>query len=114
MHEFSLMTGVLSAVEESAREYKASKVVEIKLVIGEMSEVFEDAMHFAFETLTPGTMVEGARLTITKVSPKSRCLECGYEFEHTRFKFACPECDSLATELLAGKELHIESMEIED
>ncbi|MCL2529638.1 MAG: hydrogenase maturation nickel metallochaperone HypA [Coriobacteriia bacterium] len=107
------MTSVLDAVEESAREHKARKVVEIKLVIGEMSEVFEDAMSFAFETLTPNTMCEGARLTIIKVSPKSRCLACGHEFEHTRLKFACPECDSLATELLAGKELHIESMEIE-
>jgi len=114
MHEFSLMTSVLDAVEASAKEHNASKVVEVKLVIGEMSEVFDDAMNFAFETLTPKTVAEGALLTIIKVSPKSRCLACGYEFEHDRFHFACPECDALATELLAGRELYIESMEIEE
>jgi len=114
MHEFSLMTSVLDAVETSARELNASRIVEVKLVIGEMAEVFEDAMDFAFETLTPGTLAEGARLTMTKVRPKSRCFDCGNEFEHDRYGFACPACSSLVTELLAGKELYIESMEIEE
>lgn len=114
MHEFSLMTSVLDAVEISAKEHKAQKVVEVRLVIGEMAEVLDDAMDFAFEALTPGTIVEGARLIMTKVVPKSRCIACGREFEHDRFHFACPACDSLATELLAGKELYIESIEIEN
>ncbi|MDR2035422.1 MAG: hydrogenase maturation nickel metallochaperone HypA [Coriobacteriales bacterium] len=113
MHEFSLMTGVLDAVEISARENNASKITEVKLVIGAMSEVLEEAMDFAFEALSPGTLAEGARLTMTKVSPKSRCLACGEEFEHDRLHFACPRCDSLATQLIAGKEMYIESMEIE-
>ena len=113
MHEFSLMMGVLDAVEASARENGAQRVVEVKLVIGEMTEVFDEAMNFAFEALTSGTMVEGAALTMTKVAPKSRCLACAHEFEHDRLHFACPQCDSLATELFAGKEMYIESMEIE-
>jgi len=114
MHEFSLMSGVLDAVEASAKENGASKVVEIKLVIGEMTEVLEDAMSFAFEVLSEGTMVEGALLTTTRVVPQSRCLACSTEFEHDRYHFACPACDSLATELLAGRELYIESIEIEE
>lgn len=113
MHEFSLMTGVLDAVEASAKENKASRVVEIKLVIGDMAEVLEDAMDFAFEALSPGTLAEGAKLTMTKIEPRSRCTVCGTEFEHDRYHFGCPECDSLATELVAGKEMYIESMEIE-
>jgi hydrogenase nickel incorporation protein HypA/HybF len=113
MHEFSLMMGVLDTVEASARLHGASKVVEVRLVIGEMAEVLDDALEFAFETLTPDTLAQGASLSLTKVRPKSRCLACGTEFEHDRYHFACPACDSLATELLAGRELHIASMEIE-
>lgn len=113
MHEFSLMMGVLDAVETSAKENNAQRILEVRLVIGEMSEVLEDAMSFAFEALTPGTLAEGARLSMTKVVPKSRCLACGEEYEHDRYHLACPQCDSLVTELLAGREMHIESMEIE-
>jgi len=114
MHELSLMTGVLDAVEASARENNARRVTEIKLVIGKMSEVLDDAMDFAFEVLAPGTLAEGARLSITKINPQSRCLACNTEFEHDRFNFACPECDSLATELFAGKEMYIEAIEVEN
>ncbi len=113
MHEFSLMTGVLDAVESSAKENNATRVVEVRLVIGEMTEVLDEAMQFAFEALTPGSILEGATLSISKVKPRSRCLACDTEFEHDRFHFFCPKCESLATELLAGKELYIESMEIE-
>jgi len=114
MHEFSLMTGVLDAVEASAQEHNATRVVEIRLVVGEMTEVLDEAMNFALEVLAPGTIAEGAHLIITKVTPQSRCLACGTTFEHDRYHFSCPACDSLATELLAGRELYIESMEIEN
>lgn len=114
MHEFSLMTGVLDAALESAREHNASKIVEIRLIVGEMAEVLDDAMSFALEALAPGTLAEGAALTMTKVRPKSKCLACDTEFEHDRLHFSCPQCDSLATELLAGRELYIESIEIEN
>ena len=113
MHEFSLMISVLDAVEASARENNATRVAEVILVIGEMSEVLTESMEFAFEALTPDTMVEGAALTITKVKPSSRCLECQTVFEHDRYHLACPECGSLATELLTGREMYIESIEIE-
>ncbi|MCL2807245.1 MAG: hydrogenase maturation nickel metallochaperone HypA [Coriobacteriia bacterium] len=114
MHELSLMMGVIDAVEASARENKASKVTEIKLVIGEMAEVLDDAMNFAFEVLAPGTLAEGASLSISKIAPQSRCLACGVEFVHDRYHFACPTCDSLATELFAGKEMHIDAIVVEN
>ena len=50
---------------------------------------------------------------ITMVKPKSRCLECGAEYEHDRFHMLCPECGSFATELIAGRELQIDSIEVD-
>ena len=47
------------------------------------------------------------------VKPKSRCLECGAEYEHDRFHMLCPECGSFATELIAGRELQIDSIEVD-
>jgi hydrogenase nickel incorporation protein HypA/HybF len=113
MHEFGLMQSVLENVEASAREAGAERVVEIRLVIGEMREVVSDAMEFAFEALAPETLSEGAQLVMTTVRPRSRCLECGHSYEHDRFHWACPSCDALATELLAGKELYIDTIEVD-
>ena len=114
MHEFSLMQSVLLAVESSALEAHAKRVTAIRLVIGDMTEVISEAMEFALEALGPGTICEGAMLTIQRAPTRSRCLACSTEFTHDRYHWACPECDSLATELLSGKEMYIDSIEIEE
>ncbi len=107
------MQSVLENAVQSARDANAVRVTEIRLIIGEMSEVVPDSMEFAFEALSPGTCCEGAELKITTVSPRSRCTQCGHEFEHKRFTRSCPSCESLVTELLAGKELYIDAIEVE-
>ncbi|MDR3315064.1 MAG: hydrogenase maturation nickel metallochaperone HypA [Coriobacteriales bacterium] len=113
MHEFSLMQSVLSTVEESAHQAGAERVTVIRLTIGEMSEVIQDAMEFAFEVLAPETSARDAELAFTWVTPRSRCRACGHEFTHDRYHWSCPACESLATELVAGKELYIDAIEVE-
>lgn len=114
MHELGIMTGVMDAVTKSAHDAGADKVLKVTLSVGEMTECIQDALEFAFEALTEDDpFVRDAELTISMIKPKSRCLECGAEFEHDRFHMFCPECDSFATELLAGRELQIDSIEVD-
>ena len=113
MHELGIMTGVMDSVEVAARDAGADKVLKISLSVGVMTEAIEDALRFAFEALVPGTMSENAELVITMIQPKSRCFECGAEYEHDRFHMLCPECGGFATELIAGKELQIDSIEVD-
>ena len=114
MHELGIMTGVMDAVTKSAHDAGADKVLKVTLSVGEMTECIQDALEFAFEALTvDDPVVRDAELTINMIKPKSRCLECGAEFEHDRFHMFCPECDSFATELLAGRELQIDSIEVD-
>lgn len=112
MHELGLMTGIMDAVVKTAENAGADKVTEIKLTVGEMTEVVEEAMVFAFEALSEGTICEGAKLDLTIVHPRSKCLECGAEYDHDRFHVRCPKCDSPFTQLLRGREMQIDSIEI--
>ena len=116
MHELGIMTSVFDAVEASAREAGADKVLSVSLSVGEMTEAVEDALVFAFEALQDldeHALMRGAELSVAMIRPKSRCLECGAEYEHDRFHMLCPECGSFATELLAGRELQIDSIEVD-
>lgn len=114
MHELGIMSGVLDAAKEAASDAGAMRLLGVTLRIGEMTEAIEDALVFAFEALTEGDpFTEGAQLEVVMVRPKSRCLECGAEFEHDRFSMFCPRCDSFATELLEGRELQIDSIEVD-
>lgn len=113
MHELGIMTGVMEAVETSARQAGATKVLKVSLSVGVMTEAIEDALRFAFEALTEHTMCEGAELDITMIHPRSICTECGFEFDHDRYHVACPKCHSGFTQIIQGKELQIDSIEVD-
>ncbi len=114
MHELGIMTGVMEAATTSAREAGATRLLKVTLSIGEMTEAIEDALLFAFEALREtDPFTSDAEIDIHMIRPKSRCLECGAEFEHDRFNMFCPECDSFATELICGRELQIDSIEVD-
>ena len=113
MHEMSIVAGVLDAAQASAVDAGAERVTKITLRIGDMTEVIDEALEFAFEALTENTIFEGAELAVEKVHPRSICLECFNEFDHDRFHRTCPECGSYETQLLAGRELEIESIEVD-
>lgn len=114
MHELGIMTSVMDAATKAARESGASRLLGVTLSIGEMTEAVEDALNFAFDALCEADeFTKGATLTVNMVRPRSICLECGAEFEHDRFHRFCPACDSFATELVAGRELQIDSIEVD-
>ncbi|MCI9207086.1 hydrogenase maturation nickel metallochaperone HypA [Adlercreutzia caecimuris] len=114
MHELGLMTGVMDAAVEAAREAGATRLLGVKVSIGEATEAVEDALVFAFEALAEADdFTRGATLDLTMIRPRSLCLECGEEFEHDLYSRFCPKCDSFATELLAGRELQIDSIEVD-
>ncbi|MGI6045317.1 MAG: hydrogenase maturation nickel metallochaperone HypA [Eggerthellaceae bacterium] len=113
MHEASIIMGVLDVVNKTAEEAHARRVTEVKLSVGEMTEAIPDSLHFAFDALTKGSICEGAHLSLRMVKPESLCLDCGARFTHDRFHMTCPECGSYVLELLHGRELDIDSIEVD-
>lgn len=116
MHELGIMTGVLDSARTAATEAGALRVTRIDLSVGEMTECIRDALDFAFEALAElpeYSLFSECDLVITMVQPKSKCHECGAEYSHDRFHMLCPVCGSFATQLLAGRELEIASIEVE-
>lgn len=105
--------GILDSAIEAAEDQNATAIREIKISVGELSEVVEYALQFAFESLAPGTLAEGGTLTFAHIKAASRCPQCGTEFEHGAFDAVCPECDNPFNENIRGRELRIDSIEID-
>ncbi len=114
MHELGIMTSVVDTAKQAAQEAGALRLLGITLDIGEMTEAIEDALQFAFDVLIEDDpFMQDAVLEVNMIRPKSICLECGEEFEHDRLSMFCPHCNSFATQLIAGKELAINSIEVD-
>ncbi|NTU89809.1 MAG: hydrogenase maturation nickel metallochaperone HypA [Actinobacteria bacterium] len=113
MHELGLIQSVIESVDESAKAAGATAVLEIHLKVGEMTEAVAEALEFAFEALSANTICEGAKLDIAFIQPRSHCLACDHEYTHDRYHISCPKCSSFSTELLCGRELYIDSIEVD-
>lgn len=113
MHEMGITQSILDTAIEAAEDRGATRITKISVQVGVLTEIVEYALQFAFEALTPGTLAEGAELTVEMISPRSRCGQCGTEFDHGRFDSQCPECGNPFNEPLSGRELLISSIDID-
>jgi hydrogenase nickel incorporation protein HypA/HybF len=113
MHELSIMQSALSLALDQARQAGAIRVHVIRLRIGALSGVVPDALEFAFETLTQGTLAEGAKLAIEPVPARFWCAKCTREFQSNDLFAECPDCHSLSGELRAGREMELASLDID-
>jgi hydrogenase nickel incorporation protein HypA/HybF len=113
MHELSIMQSALSLALDQAKQAGAVRVHQVRLRIGALSGVVPDALEFAFEALTPGTLAEGAKLTVEHVPARFWCAKCAREFQSNDMFAECPDCHSLSGELRAGREMELASLEID-
>jgi hydrogenase nickel incorporation protein HypA/HybF len=113
MHELAITQSMLDIVLEKAKESGARKVGAINLVIGELSGFVEESVRFYFDFLAKNTIAEGADLNFKPVSPRARCRSCDKPFEIKELDWSCPQCRGSDIEITAGKELFIESIDVE-
>lgn len=113
MHELSIMQSALDLAFEQARQAGARQIHVVRLRIGVLSGVVPEALQFAFETLTPGTSVEGAELAIEQVPATFWCAACKREFQSEDIFGVCPGCQQASGDLRAGREMELASLEID-
>jgi hydrogenase nickel incorporation protein HypA/HybF len=112
MHEYSIMTYLLEAVEQEARKLGAKRVTAINLAVGQRAGI-DDSLTFYFDMLTPDTVVEGAQLNIRRTGMSFACDNCVDRYAPHGIDFACPRCGQVGHLLDDGSQLLIESIEIE-
>jgi hydrogenase nickel incorporation protein HypA/HybF len=89
-------------------------VIRLDLVIGRLSGVYVGAIRFAFELLSPGTLVEWAELRIAEPNARCRCAACGAFVEIDELAPRCPACGSSDVAIEGGQELLLETIELEE
>lgn len=114
MHELSIAHDIVELAVEAAERAKAERVIAVNLKVGRLSGIESGALLFSYDTATHGTILEGSQLTIIDVPLVVWCAHCLKEVElPTVSHFRCPTCDTLCGEVRSGRELDIESLEIE-
>jgi len=109
MNELSIVHGLLKDLQDESKKHGVSRVSRVHIRIGSLCTIVPEALTFAFETASEGTVAEGAELNVGVVPARGRCDKCNIEFDvdTDTSVFVCPQCGRTAAELISGREVEI-------
>ena len=114
MHEMGIAAEVARIAIQEAEAAGAGRVVALRLRVGRWSGVEVESLRFALEVAGEGTPLAGCRAEIETVEPTFACRSCGREYPGTGYFDPCPHCGALGSDLVAGDELSLAELEVED
>ena len=113
MHEATIAQSVLIAISAEAKKQSA-KPITAKISCGVFNGVNGEAVCFAFEAMSKGTICEGVKLYVEQKPIQARCKKCYETFNLELHEPICPKCGFNDFELLPDAPLVLEEIEFDD
>ncbi len=115
MHEYGLVEGLLSLVDENVRMHAGKRAVRVEVGV-EGGAVDEQFLRDAFDTFKVTTTARDAELLVVCKPLEVWCLGCatkasvphGHDHDLT-----CPTCGGPAVRVSSESEIYLKSVEIE-
>jgi hydrogenase nickel incorporation protein HypA/HybF len=115
MHELSIVEALIEQVQEELdRQGQGGRVLRLDLSIGRLSGVNVDSIRFAFGLLTPDTILDNAEVAIEEPKAVCQCHVCNARTEIDDLVLECPKCSAADIAIEGGREMTLQSIEIED
>ncbi len=115
MHEMGIVLQIIEIAGASIPDdLKGTSVERVNIKIGKLSAVVPDSLTLCFEIAAKGTVFEGAVLNTTEIPLQLKCRACSHEWIVDEPAFYCEKCNNGGIDIISGRELDIESIEIAD
>jgi len=114
MHELSVAENVIETVKLNVPPEEMGNVLEIRMKVGEFSNVVAESLIFAFESLKDEYNLKTAHLKIEPVKFEIECRQCNAVTSNKYGVRECAICGSVDTKVLSGEELLVSEIELND
>ncbi|MCC6125452.1 MAG: hydrogenase maturation nickel metallochaperone HypA [Pirellulales bacterium] len=115
MHELSIVEALIEQVQEEVRRAGVEgKIAKLELSIGRLSGVNADSIRFAFDLLSSDTILAESEIVIHESKAVCRCNSCRSETEIDDLLSQCPRCASDDIAIDGGRELLLQSIDVEE
>jgi hydrogenase nickel incorporation protein HypA/HybF len=113
MHELSIALSMIDEIVEQSEARGGLDVEAVHLKLGVFSGVDKAALLFAYELACEGTPLEGSRLVITTVPLLIYCPQCKQQRAPVSvYQLCCPDCLVPTQDIITGREIEVESLEV--
>lgn len=115
MHETAIAVSIVEIAERYSRENGNLPVERIHLRLGTFTNIVTEALQFAFEAVSAGTVVESAVLDVESVPTTGVCASCGTVAGVTiaDLILLCPNCGA-GLEIVSGREMEVDYLELRE
>ena len=114
MHEAGIAADLIETAERHLQRAPHGPVRRLLVRIGDLAGVNPDSLAFAFECLSPGTGVDGARLEVERVPLAVECDACGSRTAVVDCVFRCGACGADMVRVASGRELEFVSIDVDE
>jgi hydrogenase nickel incorporation protein HypA/HybF len=114
MHELSIAQDIIEIIHQYVPPADRHRVRSVCTIVGEHSGVVPDSLMFSYQVITASTPLQHSRLEIEHVPFVVRCNRCNAESQTEWGSIRCPSCGSLDSTAIAGTELRVREIELDD
>lgn len=111
MHEYGIIKGLLSLVDEHVQAHSGRRAVRVVLGVTGVSGPEEHLLRDAFEVFRTGTSADAAELVLERAPSYACCLGCGHVSAPDTGR--CPSCGSATFRPSQAPDICLKSVEIE-
>jgi len=111
MHELAMCDSIAKTVSQSG---DGRRVRSIQLRIGALRQVIPEILTYCWDLLDRGPQLTGCVLDVDYVPAEVECDSCGSRTVLGAHTWNCQSCGGSAVHVVAGYELEISSIEVEE
>ena len=91
----------------------ATRVSEVQIAIGEISELDQHIIQQYWFALSKGTPLEHAQIRFRLITAEVQCMACFKKYQPVNGTIHCPHCGSFGAKILSGEEFYVEHIEMD-
>jgi hydrogenase nickel incorporation protein HypA/HybF len=114
LHELSIASALLDQLEDELAKRPGARFSKVGLRVGDLAGVDVDSLSFGFGALVKDSHWDPLDLEIESIKRRQRCPACKREFEAEHWSTECRFCGNAATVTIAGEELQIAYIEVDE
>ena len=110
MHEMSIAESVLGIVTDTARRAGLARVNAVRLEIGALAAVEVHSLRFCFDSVTRGSVADGAELEIDELPGAAWCFACNGPVTIAARTDDCPACGGARLQVTGGEQMRVKDI----